>query len=46
MSLSRRIVKETQKLKEEPVVGIYAEATPDNPRYFKVQIAGPMDSPF
>jgi len=44
--LSRRIIKETQRLKTEPVPGI--EVTPDetNLRYFKVTIQGPEDSPF
>jgi len=44
--LSRRIIKETQRLKTEPVPGI--DVTPDehNLRYFKVTINGPEDSPY
>ncbi|ESO10735.1 hypothetical protein HELRODRAFT_185270 [Helobdella robusta] len=44
--LPRRILKETQRLKAEPVPGI--EATPDenNARYFHVIVVGPKDSPY
>ncbi|ELT96147.1 hypothetical protein CAPTEDRAFT_21625 [Capitella teleta] len=44
--LPRRIIKETQRLKAEPVPGI--EATPDesNARYFHVIVNGPKDSPY
>ena len=45
-ALSRRIVKETQRLAEDPVVGIVANVDPNNSRYFHVQIAGPMSSPY
>ena len=41
-----RILKETQKLQSDPIVGIYAEPQIDNPRYFDVMIAGPKDSPY
>lgn len=44
--INARIVKETQKLNQEPIVGIYAEPQKDNPRYFNVMIAGPKDSPY
>jgi len=45
-ALPRRIIKETQRLKNEPVAGI--EATPDesNARYFHVVVIGPKDSPY
>ena len=46
MSISARIAKETNKLKQEPIEGIFAERDPTNERYFKVQIAGPKDSPY
>ncbi|XP_017044004.1 ubiquitin-conjugating enzyme E2 N [Drosophila ficusphila] len=44
--LTRRIIKETQRLLDDPVPGI--DATPDehNARYFRVVVAGPQDSPF
>jgi len=45
-TLNRRIQKETQRLAEEPVPGIYANPDPANSRYFHVQIAGPIQSPF
>ena len=41
-----RILKETQRLASEPVVGIYAEPNEKNFRHFFVKIAGPSDSPF
>jgi ubiquitin-conjugating enzyme E2 N len=44
--INQRILKETQKLAQDPVVGIYAEPEKDNPRYFNVMIAGPRDSPY
>lgn len=45
-NLPRRIIKETQRLKQEPVPGI--EACPDesNARYFHVIVMGPKDSPY
>ena len=46
MSVNQRIVKETQKLKKDPISGISAEAFSDNPRYFNVIISGPKDSPY
>ena len=46
MSINQRIIKETQKLKTDPIVGIYAEPVQDNPRYFNVMITGPKDSPY
>lgn len=44
--INQRILKETQKLGSDPIVGIYAEPEKDNPRYFNVMIAGPKDSPY
>lgn len=41
-----RIMKETQRLLQEPIVGIYAEPNPANPRHFFVKIAGPSETPF
>ena len=46
MSINQRIIKETQKLKTDPIVGIYAEPVQDNPRYFNVMLTGPKDSPY
>lgn len=44
--LSRRIIKETQRLVENPVPGICAIPDDSNARYFHVMISGPNDSPF
>ena len=46
MALSTRIVKETEKLGREAPPGICASPTQENPRYFKIVIAGPADSPY
>ena len=46
MALSTRIVKETEKLQREAPPGISASPTNDNPRYFKVVIAGPPQSSY
>uniref|UniRef100_A0A673T952 UBC core domain-containing protein n=1 Tax=Suricata suricatta TaxID=37032 RepID=A0A673T952_SURSU len=43
--LPRRIIKETQRLRAEPVPGIKAEPDESNARYFHVVIAGPQESP-
>mmetsp|Transcript_39255 Transcript_39255/g.76655 ORF Transcript_39255/g.76655 Transcript_39255/m.76655 type:complete len:156 (+) Transcript_39255:118-585(+) len=45
-TLPRRIVKETQRLIADPVIGISATPYADNLRYFSVAIEGPSDSPF
>mmetsp|Transcript_21813 Transcript_21813/g.33545 ORF Transcript_21813/g.33545 Transcript_21813/m.33545 type:complete len:152 (+) Transcript_21813:46-501(+) len=45
-TLPRRIIKETQRLEQEPVTGITAKPYEDNLRYFNVVIAGPKDSCF
>lgn len=44
--LPKRIIKETQRLMEEPVPGISAAPDDSNARYFHVIVAGPKDSPF
>ncbi|OZJ02434.1 hypothetical protein BZG36_04466 [Bifiguratus adelaidae] len=46
MALSKRIIKETERLMAEPVPGISATPHDDNLRYFDVVIAGPTQSPF
>mmetsp|Transcript_34321 Transcript_34321/g.50462 ORF Transcript_34321/g.50462 Transcript_34321/m.50462 type:complete len:154 (+) Transcript_34321:84-545(+) len=45
-TLSRRIVKETQKLSADPPPGISVEARPENLRHFNVMLSGPIDTPF
>lgn len=44
--LPRRIQKETHRLVQEPVPGIFAQPTEDNARYFQVVIDGPADTPY
>lgn len=44
--LNQRILKETQKLATDPIEGISAEPEKDSPRYFRVTIAGPQESPY
>ena len=44
--LPRRIIKETQRLMQEPVPGISAVPDDSNARYFHVVVAGPEGSPF
>ena len=46
MSVNQRIIKETQKLKKDPVKGITVEPVEGNPRYFSVVIDGPQGSPY
>lgn len=46
VSLPRRIIKETQRLLQEPVPGISAVPDDSNARYFHVIVTGPDDSPF
>ena len=46
MSLPRRILKETQKLREEVIAGIRCEPYPNNPRHFKAVVNGPRESPY
>ncbi|XP_050441017.1 ubiquitin-conjugating enzyme E2 N [Daktulosphaira vitifoliae] len=45
-ALPRRILKETQRLMQEPVPGISAQPDEGNARYFHVKVTGPEDSPF
>lgn len=44
--LPRRIIKETQRLMQEPVPGIKAVPDEQNARYFHVVVAGPSQSPY
>lgn len=45
-NVNARILKETQKLKNDPIEGITAERDLENERYFKVTLTGPKDSPY
>ncbi|XP_055338343.1 ubiquitin-conjugating enzyme E2 N-like [Paramacrobiotus metropolitanus] len=45
-ALTKRIIKETQRLLQEPVAGISAVPDENNARYFHVVVAGPEGSPF
>lgn len=45
-TLSRRIQKETERLNADPVAGISASPDPQNARYFHIQIAGPVTTPY
>lgn len=44
--LPRRIIKETQRLIQEPAPGISASPTEENLRHFNVMILGPQQSPY
>ena len=44
--VNARILKETQKLKSDPIEGIVAERDTKNERYFHVVVDGPKDSPY
>lgn len=44
--LPRRIIKETQRLMQEPVPGIRATPDEQNARYFHVVVSGPEGSPY
>merc|ERR1712021_79546 len=46
MAIPPRILKETQRLQQDPVVGIYAEPNEKNFRHFYVKIAGPTETPY
>jgi ubiquitin-conjugating enzyme E2 N len=46
MAIPPRIMKETQRLSQEPIVGIYAEPSEKDYRHFMVKIAGPVDTPY
>ncbi|KAK9461631.1 ubiquitin-conjugating enzyme [Lipomyces oligophaga] len=45
-SLPKRIIKETERLMNDPVPGITAVPHDDNLRYFNVTIDGPSQSPY
>ncbi|UJR14142.1 hypothetical protein I4U23_001136 [Adineta vaga] len=45
-ALTKRIVKESARLLQEPVPGISASPDENNARYFKVVIDGPSESPY
>jgi ubiquitin-conjugating enzyme E2 N len=45
-SLTKRIIKETERLIKEPVPGIRAVPHRNNMRHFKVSIKGPASSPY
>ncbi|KAJ2744272.1 ubiquitin-conjugating enzyme E2 N [Coemansia sp. BCRC 34301] len=44
--VSKRIIKEVERLRLDPVPGIEAELIDDNIRYFSVRMNGPNDSPY
>ncbi|RKP13819.1 ubiquitin-conjugating enzyme/RWD-like protein [Piptocephalis cylindrospora] len=46
MAIPRRITKEIERLNNDPVPGISANAHEDNLRYFDVLIHGPGQSPY
>ncbi|KNE58752.1 ubiquitin-conjugating enzyme E2 N [Allomyces macrogynus ATCC 38327] len=46
MALSKRIIKETERLLADPAPGIQATPHEDNLRYFDVVMSGPSQSPF
>ena len=46
MAVPPRIIKETERLMKEPIVGIYASPSESNPRHFNVQISGPSQTPY
>lgn len=45
-NLSKRIIKETKLLRDEPVRGIVVIPDEENLKYFKVQMAGPTQGPY
>ncbi|RNF14749.1 ubiquitin-conjugating enzyme E2 [Trypanosoma conorhini] len=46
MTLTTRIIKETEKLQRERSEGIEARPSPTNPRHFHVKIRGPPQSSY
>ena len=46
MNLPKRIIKETERIMNDPAPGITAVPHEDNLRYFKVTIEGPDSSPY
>ena len=45
-NLNRRIQKETERLGMDPVAGISASPDAQNSRYFHIQMAGPVTTPY
>jgi hypothetical protein len=45
-ALTRRIMKETERLSADPVPGISASPKEDNLRYFDVKLEGQADTPY
>ncbi|KAF4670018.1 ubiquitin-conjugating enzyme E2 N [Perkinsus olseni] len=46
MAITKRIEKETQKLREDPPPGLYAVPDPKNSRYFHIELEGPEGTPY
>lgn len=46
INLPKRILKETERLQNDPVPGITARPFEDNLRHFQVTIEGPIQSPY
>nr|CCC92878.1 putative ubiquitin-protein ligase [Trypanosoma congolense IL3000] len=46
MTLTPRILKETEKMRKDPPEGITATPSPENPRHFHVTIRGPPQSSY
>ncbi|KAF4657405.1 ubiquitin-conjugating enzyme E2 N [Perkinsus chesapeaki] len=46
MAITKRIEKETQKLRDDPPPGLYAVPDPDNSRYFHIWLEGPEGTPY
>jgi len=44
--LPRRIIKETERIRKNPITGVEIKAHVENPRHFDIQIQGARDSPF
>ncbi len=45
-ALTRRIMKETERLQQDPVPGLSAKPHEDNLRYFDVRLDGPAETPY
>ena len=45
VALSRRVQKESERLRLDPVPGITAQPHEDNLRYFDVKLDGPAETP-
>ena len=46
VALTRRIMKETERLEKDPVPGLSAKPHEDNLRYFDVRLEGPSETPY